>query len=66
MKDLNQIFEQAQKMQAKVAELQASLDEAEIERRRSQWIRPDPRESRGVLAKYARIVRCASEGATTG
>ncbi len=46
--------------------LSLDVDEAEIERRRSQWKRPEPRESRGVLAKYAQIVRSASEGATTG
>ena len=31
MKDLSQILQQAQKMQAKVAEIQAGLDDAEIE-----------------------------------
>ena len=29
------------------------------------WKQPGPREKRGVLAKYAKTVRSASEGATT-
>jgi dihydroxy-acid dehydratase len=47
-------------------ELSAALDEAELTRRRAAWKKPEPRESRGVLAKYARTVRSASEGAVTG
>ena len=46
--------------------LSLDLEEAEIQRRRSRWTSPDPRESRGVLAKYARVVHSASEGAITG
>jgi dihydroxy-acid dehydratase len=46
-------------------ELSVALDEAELGRRRASWKKPDPRESRGVLAKYARTVRSASEGAVT-
>jgi dihydroxy-acid dehydratase len=46
-------------------ELSAALDEAELARRKAAWRKPDPRESRGVLAKYARTVRSASEGAVT-
>jgi dihydroxy-acid dehydratase len=42
-----------------------SLDEAELARRRAAWKAPPPREKRGVLAKYARCVRSASEGAVT-
>ena len=42
------------------------LDEAEMTHRRKGWVRPEPRVARGVLAKYARIVRSASEGAVTG
>ncbi len=41
------------------------LDEAEIERRLQSWQRPAPRYKRGVLAKYARTVASASEGALT-
>jgi dihydroxy-acid dehydratase len=46
-------------------ELSVALDEAEWARRRAAWQKPAPRESRGVLAKYARTVRSASEGAVT-
>ncbi len=46
-------------------ELSVALDAAELARRRAGWKKPEPRESRGVLAKYARTVRSASEGAVT-
>jgi dihydroxy-acid dehydratase len=45
--------------------LTVALDEAELARRRAAWKAPPPREKRGVLAKYARCVRSASEGAVT-
>jgi dihydroxy-acid dehydratase len=47
-------------------ELSVALDEGELAKRRAGWKKPEPRESRGVLAKYARTVRSASEGAVTG
>src|SRR2546423_1590181 len=40
--------------------LSAALDEAELARRRAAWKKPEPRGSRGVLAKYARTRRSAS------
>jgi dihydroxy-acid dehydratase len=46
-------------------ELSVALDAAEFARRKAAWKQPAPRESRGVLAKYARTVRSASEGAVT-
>jgi dihydroxy-acid dehydratase len=46
--------------------LDVALDEAELGRRRQAWKKPEPREKRGVLAKYARTVHSASEGAVTG
>ena len=46
-------------------ELSVALDDAELARRRAAWTAPPPREKRGVLAKYARCVRSASEGAVT-
>ena len=46
--------------------LQLNLPEDEIERRRTKWRQPEPRYRRGVLAKYAALVRPASEGAVTG
>jgi dihydroxy-acid dehydratase len=45
--------------------LGVALDDAEWQRRRAKFELPPPREKRGVLAKYARCVRSASEGAVT-
>jgi len=42
------------------------VDEAELEARRDGWAPLPPRYTRGVLAKYARLVHSASEGAVTG
>ena len=42
-----------------------ALDDAELASRRAAWTIPPPRERRGVLAKYARTVSSASEGAVT-
>jgi dihydroxy-acid dehydratase len=41
------------------------LDEAEIEKRLKAWQRPPLKYKRGALAKYARLVGSASEGAVT-
>ncbi len=38
---------------------------ADLEARRAAWIAPPPRVTHGVLAKYARLVGSASEGAVT-
>ena len=43
----------------------SGISESELARRHAGWKAPPPRESRGVLAKYARTVRPASEGAVT-
>jgi dihydroxy-acid dehydratase len=45
--------------------IDVALDDAELGRRRAAWAAPPPRVARGVLAKYARCVRSASEGAVT-
>jgi dihydroxy-acid dehydratase len=50
---------------ADAKQLSVALDEAEWDRRRAAWKKPEPREKTGVLAKYARTVRSASEGAVT-
>jgi dihydroxy-acid dehydratase len=50
---------------ADAKKLEAALEDNELARRRAGWVKPEPRESRGVLAKYARTVRSASEGAVT-
>jgi dihydroxy-acid dehydratase len=39
------------------------VDDPELARRRSEWTAPEPRVSRGVLARYARVVSSASKGA---
>ncbi|MGE0452281.1 MAG: dihydroxy-acid dehydratase [Vicinamibacteria bacterium] len=44
--------------------LQLEVEPAELERRRAGWA-PPPRRTRGVLAKYARLVSSASTGAVT-
>ena len=45
--------------------LHLDLNEHEINRRLDQWQPPAPRYTRGVLAKYAKLVNSASEGAVT-
>jgi dihydroxy-acid dehydratase len=45
--------------------LQLEIDDAELARRRAAWTPPRPRYTRGVLAKYARLVSSASRGAVT-
>lgn len=42
------------------------VDPAELEARRADWAPLPPRYTRGVLAKYSKLVRSASEGAVTG
>ncbi|MFT6864627.1 MAG: dihydroxy-acid dehydratase [Akkermansiaceae bacterium] len=39
--------------------------DADLEARRPDWVQPAPRYTRGVLAKYAKLVTSASEGAVT-
>ena len=45
--------------------LQLNVDEAELERRRAAWVKPEPRYRTGVLGKYARLVSSSSLGAVT-
>jgi len=45
--------------------LQLNVPDAEVARRRAAWVRPAPRYTRGVLAKFARVVSTASVGAVT-
>jgi dihydroxy-acid dehydratase len=46
-------------------ELKLVINEHEMERRLEKWAQPAPRYTRGVLAKYARLVSSASLGAVT-
>jgi len=41
------------------------ISDEEMEKRRKAWTPPEPRFTRGVLAKYARVVSSASTGAVT-
>jgi dihydroxy-acid dehydratase len=45
--------------------LQLNVDEAELAKRRANWQPPAPRYTRGVLAKYAKLVSTSSLGAVT-
>jgi dihydroxy-acid dehydratase len=53
-------------MDAKAGTLTVELDEAELARRKSAWKPPEARYKSGALAKYARLVGPAAEGAVTG
>jgi dihydroxy-acid dehydratase len=46
-------------------ELRLEVDDAELERRRAGWKTPAPKATTGVLSKYIRLVRSASEGCVT-
>ncbi|MBX9895983.1 MAG: dihydroxy-acid dehydratase [Nitrosomonas sp.] len=46
--------------------LQLNVPDDELAQRRAAWQPPQPRYSRGVLAKYAKLVSSASSGAITG
>ena len=45
--------------------IQLNVDEAELQRRRAAWVKPEPRYRTGVLGKYARLVSSSSLGAVT-
>ena len=45
--------------------LQLNVPESELETRRRGWKAPAPNYTRGVLAKYAKLVSSASLGAVT-
>jgi len=46
-------------------EINLDISKSEIEHRFSHWKKPEPRQTRGVLAKYAKLVTSASQGAVT-
>ena len=46
-------------------EINVALSEETLARRRRRWKRPAPYANKGVLAKYAKLVSSASEGAVT-
>ncbi len=45
--------------------IDVGLTEEEIAARKANWTQPEPRYTKGVLAKYAKLVASASEGAVT-
>jgi dihydroxy-acid dehydratase len=45
--------------------IDVTVDDAELERRRGEWLPPAPRYTSGALAKYARLVGSAANGAVT-
>ena len=45
--------------------LQLNVSDAEVAERRAAWQPPAPRYTRGVMAKYAKLVTSASKGAVT-
>ena len=47
-------------------ELSVGLSDEEIATRLEGWVAPEPRYKTGVMAKYAKLVSSASEGAVTG
>ena len=46
--------------------IQLNVPDEEIARRRAAWKQPEPRYTRGVLAKFAALASTASKGAVTG
>jgi dihydroxy-acid dehydratase len=45
--------------------IQLNVSEQALEARRKQWKRPEPRYTRGLLAKYMKLVSSAAKGAVT-
>lgn len=50
---------------AEANQINVILSEEEISKRKANWTAPEPRYTRGVLAKYAKLSSSASEGAVT-
>jgi dihydroxy-acid dehydratase len=43
--------------------LEVAVSPEEMSRRRAEWVAPTPRYTSGALAKYARLVSSAAQGA---
>ncbi|NUU38094.1 dihydroxy-acid dehydratase [Pseudomonas sp. C2B4] len=50
---------------AETRQITVDVSDAELARRKASWVRPQSKYKRGVLAKYAKTVSSASEGAVT-
>ena len=61
------LVEEGDEIEVDVSQRRISLlvDDAELAHRRAAWIAPQPNYSSGVLAKYARLVQQADDGAIT-
>jgi len=51
------------RLDVRLRTLELLVDPAELDRRRAAWTPPPPKHTRGVLAKYARLVGSAAHGA---
>ncbi len=49
----------------KKRQINLKVSPKELQKRKSKWTKPDPRYTRGTLAKYAKLVTSASKGAVT-
>lgn len=50
---------------AETRQISLAVPDAVLAERKARWVRPAPKYTRGVLAKYAKTVSSASEGAVT-
>ncbi|MEZ1318840.1 dihydroxy-acid dehydratase [Pseudomonas fluorescens] len=50
---------------AQTRQITVAVSDAVLTERKARWVRPEPKYKRGVLAKYAKTVSSASEGAVT-
>ena len=50
---------------AETREISMAVSDAVMAERKAKWVQPKPNYTRGVLAKYAKLVSSASEGAVT-
>ncbi|WPN45218.1 MULTISPECIES: dihydroxy-acid dehydratase [unclassified Pseudomonas] len=50
---------------AETRQITVDVSDTELAERKSRWVRPESKYKRGVLAKYAKTVSSASEGAVT-
>jgi dihydroxy-acid dehydratase len=50
---------------ANACQISMDVDDAEMARRRAAWTQPPPKATNGVLGKYVRLVKSASEGCVT-
>ncbi len=46
--------------------LEVEIDDAELARRKEGWVPQEPKYTRGVLGKYAKVVQSAAHGAVCG